>query len=175
MGTCNFNSNSSIIYTIDNSENEFIFEDIMSNIQYEFIAIDKDKNNILEFIKTDNDIGEIYIDFNFMGLNFNIIYKLLLKSGYYSGMNLDYEVSYNYDYNSNFDKFEDIINDIIDYNEVDYIGLFIANKSKLEKKFNYFNKILLDKINEIFSIHCDNKLSVSGRFSDGTCLYNEVV
>ncbi len=179
MGTCNFSYNTDVIYSVNNDEDDFIYDDTKQNLISEF---SNNKNfEFVELNKYDNNrnfggviIGEFYISFNYLNIDFTLCYEIILRGGYYSGFNLDYNFKIDFGCEL-YDDINDIISDLENYYIEDFItkGLFSIHKTRLINKLEKKQSELKKQIEDIFSIYSDTYI-IEGRFSDGTCVYKEI-
>jgi hypothetical protein len=166
MGTSNFyNKNSSKIYACE-IEEDFNYQDLVKNLKFELQAQGFDPTN--EFDNERNFSGQYIATKKIQFTNVNqLIYltiKAVVRSGYYNGVNLDYDFeivgeavnSYNNDFEIN-------QKDDLDYQVArGFKTLFKKAKKTLEKK--------ILKIEKIFGQN-SQALKVGARFSNGETIY----
>lgn len=167
MGTCNFSTSpDGFIYAIDNDD-EFIYNDTIENLKAEL-------NGCPYFYETDaHNIGRLEKDISFLNEEITICYNLFVSSGYYSGLQLDYNAVIIYDNSEyNITDIDALISDLREYSGVNN-GLITIHRKKLEMFLNDYITMLYNITITAYKSY-SNTLSVAGRFSDGTCIYNEV-
>ncbi len=176
MATSNFhNENASQIYSILNCD-DFTFEDTKSNLQY---ALEKqfgvDYSNNKEGTSTGLRsfpaviIGTVSVDkyYEKLDLDLELEIDIIIRDGYYDGMNLDFE----------FNLFENRCSVEID-SELDFIDY--AETDKQAKQYEGYARKWIEKasikyaesIEETFSKH-STKLDVVARFSNGETIYTK--
>jgi len=175
MGTSNFH-NENCLYTIE-AEYEFEYEDTISNITCEF---NKDK----EFYGSDSikleselrsfparSIGSFTLDLEYLEQQITVTIVPLVRSGYYSGANFDYEMNIECEY-SDYDDISDCVDDLLEYGCV-HKGLLTAHRSSLENKVNIWITETVKKITDVYEMFTD-QLVVTAQFSNGETFYAKV-
>lgn len=118
MSANNFASKSSTIFAIETEENdEFIYDDTQENVFYELnedkkLSVDKEN----EFDGDRNYGGNVFASVRLPKTHSSILYpvaSVALRSGYYSGLNLDYEVKYYSEYSGEYFDIDDLPTDVI--------------------------------------------------------------
>lgn len=181
MGTSNYyNKNASSIYAIDEVEDEFVYEDIVENITYSLKELAKVKNR--DCSKTSKEVTELknypstaIVDyetsFNYCNEDITIRLTTMTTSGYYYGMNLDYEVSIFCDsFSDKYDNAESLIYDIKEYS--DNKTLLKLHLSNLENKIEKILKELIDEVESVFKENTE-KLEVEAVSSSGETIYKK--
>ena len=178
MGTANFsNKNASCIFARE-IEDEFEYEMFEENVICDLKdAFPKMFYKKMEYDTNRNYGGKKlgYIELNKFYFKDNVITINIfpvIRSGYYSGVNLDYEYQF---------MFESCGYDVTfhDLSELDSVIDEIAekNKNKLKKYISIWleNNIdkLVKKLEKIYSNNAD-KYKVVGRFSNGETLYEKI-
>jgi len=166
MGTSNFyNKNSSKIYACQ-IEEDFDYQDLVENLQFEFQAQEFDLIN--EFDNERNFCGQYIttkkIEFTNINQSIYLKIKAVVRNGYYSGVNLDYDFEIvGEGVNSYFNDFEINQKDDLDYQvERGFKTLFKKAKKTLEKE--------ILKLEKIFGQN-SQALKVGARFSNGETIY----
>ena len=175
MSTSNFH-NENCLYTIE-AEDEFEYEDTVSNITAEF-------NQDKEFYEDDSikleselrsfparSIGSFTLDFEYLEQQIIVTIVPLVRSGYYSGANFDYEKNINCDY-SDYDDISDCVDDLLKYGCV-HKGLLTAHRSSLENHINIWIAETVKKITDVYEMFTDH-LKVTAQFSNGETFYERV-
>ena len=120
-------------------------------------------------------------------LNVNLTNTIMLRSGYYSGANLDYEVKVETENDtfclSDYSDLGDLIDDIFEsleymvseygYEEGWNVGTFKMQWKNIEK---WLTDTITEQIEECETIceeNCDNHLVCVGRFSNGEAVYEK--
>ena len=179
MATSNFKSSADHIYAVMNDD-EFVYEETRDNLQYEFDRTDRDKSNVFAFVKTHEYeaigegilIGQLYASFDYLGFEFTMVFNIIMRSGYYSGFNLDYEFSCGYD-GDNCDTIEEMVDDFEDYAIEDMKGLYAIHGKRLRVKLEAFHDEIEAEVIRVFEMYSDT-LIVVARFSNGETFYKKV-
>jgi len=182
MGTSNFhNENATRIYA-DECDYEGAYEDLVSNVRYSLQAKDEAKTIQFTFdddISLDSElrsfparsIGTVYENFSFLNADINVELIPLVRSGYYEGANLDYEVSFILE-GENFESITDLISAIQDYPE-DYDttpGLIAIHSNNLQNRLEKSFNTLVEETEATFA-ELTIPLIRLGGLSDGTSVY----
>jgi len=174
MGTSNFyNENASKIYAMqleDDLDYDFLVEDLtllaMGKFKNDFETCDKyEENGLYSF--PGNIIGRIYENFENENGNILVIVNIIIRSGYYSGVNLDYSIELNYEnYN---DRWEDMdlqdqeaFNCDDDFRKLKALTIYKKSIAWLEKNI---------KALEAIYQQIATPLSVIATFSNGETIY----
>jgi hypothetical protein len=166
MGTSNFyNKNSSKIYACQ-IEEDFDYQDLVENLQFELQAQAFDSIN--EFDNERNFCGQYIatkkIEFTNYDQSIYLTIKTVIRNGYYSGVNLDYDFEIVGEAINNYNNdFEINEKDDLDYQVVrGFKTLFKKAKKTLEKE--------ILKLEKIFGQN-SQALKVGARFSNGETIY----
>jgi len=182
MGTSNFhNENATRIYA-DECDYEGAYEDLVENVKYSLLAKDKDRK--IEFTFDDDiilgtelrsfparSIGTVYETFDFLNIDLEVQIIALARSGYYEGVNLDYEINIQ----ANGTDYEDVtglISDIQDYpDDFDTTpGLIAIHAGNLQNKIEKSLETLITETEETFA-EFTMPLVVTAQFSNGETFY----
>ena len=192
MGTSNFNSNHTSCTYVVTLDDDFVWEDIRSNISYELDAIDKSRiyhNGFMwEWSSNDNirlheelrsypatSIGWFYTTFDYYGIDFEISFIPKTVSGYYSDMNLDFEIqitadNYNYVEAESFtDAFTE---DVFKWNEFKYPGLTKARFKDIIIKIESAIETGSELLENVFKQFSDG-YQIAAQFSNGETIYTK--
>ena len=179
MGTSNFRYNTDNIFAVDDNC-EFIYDDTKQNLISEFEFLDRANNHLNFFEKSEFDnnrnfggfiYGSLYFDLYFLNLDIRINYELILRGGYYSGFNLDYE--FNIEYNgSNYEDIDGLISDFMKYDDLNN-GLKTIHKDNFKRLLESNTNRLKSNIETVYKMYSDEYIC-EGHFSDGTALYKAV-
>lgn len=166
MGTGNFyNKNASKIFAVDIQE-DFDYQDLTENLQFDleklgFNAIDESDN---ERNFAGKYIAEKVFDFENKQQSVRLVIQAIVRSGYYSGVNLDYDFKIVGDCVGNYHTdFE--IDEKSDLNYQVARGfktLFKQAKKTLEKEVKVLEKVFAEN---------SDALRVGARFSNGETIY----
>jgi len=97
---------------------------------------------------------------------------IILRAGYYSGANLDYEVTFENDWNSDYEDIKSCIKDAFWNSELNE-GLRAIHSAKLERKIESVLDELIEFVEKIFE-DFTTPLRVVARSSNGATIYEEV-
>jgi hypothetical protein len=201
MGTNNFhNENASKIFAVlmgreehllddegnETEETEYIYpdewecDDLKSNVLYSLKAI-AEKSKTIYFWKSGNAnflqsfeggiLGSLNIDKDYLGITCQVEVTAVLRSGYYEGANLDWELTL---YADGYESCE--ITDFLDeweYQARKYngIGLVSMNRDHVENWANQALTNLTEEVEKVFEEFTEIKLKKVGQFSNGTAVY----
>lgn len=176
MATGNFyNENASRIFA-SACEEEFDYEDLISNVEYGIKALDKlsfnsgkageyldDSSKILEYSLSDTFD---YAD----GTSIECVIHPVARSGYYSGVNLDWICEYYIDGHEvvSDECIKDHLTYYEDYTELKALKTSVARFKRLDK----IKEKLTDKLENIY-LDYTTPLVVTARFSNGETMYAE--
>lgn len=171
MATSNFyNENASRIFASEVQE-DYKYDDLKSNIEYELKSLEE------SFSSSQTNIDYEILDYSLRksfyykdGTSIEAIIRPIIRSGYYSGVNLDWIYELKFD-SSEIETEDDIKDDLIyysDYKEGKARKVSIARFKKLNKYKDY----LVEKLEKIYSDYT-TPLKVSARFSNGETLYEK--
>lgn len=169
MATSNFhNVNSSKIFAVE-LEDEWDYDDLLSNIKYSF-----DNNGKYDISETGEDPYELRSYPSRMLLSVEDSYGdleegfltikvcVIIRSGYYSGVNLDWVCFFDYD--DSYEEFEDLV-ESMKYNDV-----YLTEEQKQEILKRREDLIeYVEKQYEKLTI----PLNVVARFSNGETIYEK--
>ena len=182
MGTSNFSSSTNVIHAVD-CDDEFTYSDTRDNLQSEFNAIDEDKSNVFEFVNKDEwdgdrnfagkIIGQLYSSFTYLDIDFELTLNIIMRSGYYSGFNMDYEFGCSSN-DGQYDSVDEMIDDLEEYDlESSFKGLYAIHGNRLRVKLDTLHDELKLKAIEVFKQYSD-QLVVTAQFSNGETFYKKV-
>jgi len=174
MATGNFyNRNANSIFAIE-IENDWDYDDLKDNLKSIF------KNNHLYswFSKDDVEpnynrsypgtlLGTLYEDVDVSGLKANINVDIIIRSGYYSGVNLDWDLEIEVGYDT-LQSVDDITIDMIceDEFERQYFESF-------KKECENVKERMIEYIEKVYSEN-SIALGVTARFSNGETIYHKL-
>jgi hypothetical protein len=175
MATSNFhNVNASKIFAIEIVE-EFEYQDLIDNLTYELeakgfhIGSGRDSNELRSF--PSKVIGSKTISKSFNGVEVEVEISAIVRSGYYSGVNLDWEINY-----CNGRNFEgelpdtDYIAEDLEYYGNMNRGMALIQAKNVHKFFEKTKNILSTELETIFENY-STPLIVVARFSNGETMY----
>ena len=178
MGTSNFyNNNASRVFAISDSEieDQWEWDDLIENIKCSFDSKGFDREDGYEgglrsYPGTYIASKTVYKSFGELEVGIEI--KAILRSGYYSGANIDWEVNYNLAGDSFSDEKpdkDDIIEAFWRYYDVK------AGMATIQSKniFKFYEKTEQELVNEVEAILTEvtEPLVVTARFSNGETWY----
>lgn len=190
MATANFyNKNASNIYAIL-QENEYdgsIYDDVKDNISNDLEAYAKNseaytKNSEAYSVHSNNYyedaslIEVVSITDDIAGIPLFIDIEILMRSGYYTGANLDYEIKYSVG-NVEIDDLSEAFETFYDVATWDYgmnKGLAKIQAKNAAKRLEAMSNELVENVEKILKENCTHILQVSERFSNGETWYSEV-
>lgn len=175
MATSNFhNVNASHIFACS-TENEWDYEDLKDNLSYEFKnhadwydGNKSDPNELRSF--PSRVLGSLTKSFSYNDFSLEVWVSPLIRSGYYDGVNLDWNA--HYFINGNEYEIDDLETGI------EYETSFTAYKRKAyallaEKKAEKLRDELVEVTENIFNQYSE-KYGVTARFSNGETMYHKV-
>lgn len=175
MATSNFyNENASRIFAAECAE-EFDYEDLVSNLEYALRELDEsfssgragdyidNSSKILDFSL--NDTFD-YVD----GTSIEVVIHPVIRSGYYSGVNLDYIFDYFIDGSEveSDDCIKDYLVDFEGYSELKALKTSVSRFKRLDK----IKEKLAAKLEKIYADYT-TPLVVAARFSNGETIYEK--
>jgi hypothetical protein len=177
MATSNFlNRNASNVFAVE-IENDFDYDDIKENLKYHFLS-ENFKYDFTEINKWNNDrnfsgfiIGAVQDSVNIQELfDIDVNINVIIRSGYYSGVNLDWELDI-CTYYENLDSVDDITLELLqeDYPD-ENITEDIVQKTidSIQEKINE----LTEEIENVFKQY-STPLNVYATFSNGETIYQK--
>lgn len=190
MATGNFyNKNANNIYAIlqENEYDDFIYDDVKNNISYDLEAYTKNSKaytkNLKAYLGYSNNYYEdaslfevVSITNEIAGIPISVDIEILMRSGYYEGANLDYEIKYSVD-NDEIDDLSEAFQAFYDVATWDYDmnkGLAKIQAKNAAKRLEAMSNELVENVEKILKENCTHVLQVSERFSNGETWYSEV-
>ena len=175
MSTSNFhNVNASAIFAVP-LENDFDYEDLVDNLKSEL----KDNSDYVDYGKTDPNelrsfpsrtLGSIRRYHQYKDFYVEVCVTPVIRSGYYDGVNLDWNV----DYSINGDSYDiDELENGIGYNTALPISKIKAYSLLAEKKAEKLKNEIVEKVESIFSDYSE-KYGVTAVFSNGETIYHKL-
>jgi len=177
MATSNFhNVNASHIFACS-LENEWDYEDLVDNLKSEL----SNDSDYVDYGKTDHNecrsfpsrtLGSIRKYHQYKDFYVEVCVTPVIRSGYYEGVNLDWNVDYLINGDVSYDSLDFYIDDIA------YCGNLPKSKAttyaKLaEKKAEKLKNEIVEKLESIYSDY-SIKLGVTARFSNGETIYHKI-
>jgi hypothetical protein len=198
MGTSNFfNKNASRIFAIgmsyeqpiiDEDGNETDEMETQSIDSYEWEDIKREIKAAIAELPDFNGLGSDYNDRNYYGTNVGELWKYrtylnfevgvelqaYVRSGYYEGANLDWEVAYIFE-GEKYNDVDDLIEYFIDRAD-DFAkkGLAVMHSKNVRKYLDTTERYLVDQIEKVFAEQSGVQLEVTARFSNGETIYSKV-
>ena len=183
MATGNFyNKNASYIYAIipKNEHDYFIYDDVEDNISNDLEAYTKNSKAYLgyanKYYRDASLIEVVSITDEVAGVPLTVSIEVLMRSGYYEGANLDYEINYNVesvefdDLSEAFQAYFDVATYDFDMNK----GLAKIQAKNAANRLKAMSEELIENVEKILKANCTHVLQVSAQFSNGETLYSEV-
>ena len=175
MATSNFhNVNASAIFAVP-LENDFDYEDLVDNLKSEL----KDNSDYVDYGKTDPNelrsfpsrtLGSIRKYHQYKDFYVEVCVTPVIRSGYYSGVNLDWNV----DYTINGDIYDiDELENGIGYNTALPISKIKVYSSLAEKKAEKLKNDIVEKLEAIYNNYSD-RYGVTAVFSNGETIYHKL-
>jgi hypothetical protein len=177
MATSNFhNVNATHIFACS-LENEWDYEDLVDNLKSEL----SNDSDYVDYGKTDHNecrsfpsrtLGSIRKYHQYKDFYVEVCVTPVIRSGYYEGVNLDWNVDYSINGDAQYDNNDFYIEDIAWYGK---LPKSTATKyAKLaEKKAEKLRNEIVEKLESIYSDY-SMKLGVTARFSNGETIYHKV-
>ena len=175
MATSNFhNVNASAIFAVP-LENDFDYEDLICNLESElsnnpdYVDYGKtDKNELRSF--PSRTLGSIRKYHQYKDFYVEVCVTPVIRSGYYSGVNLDWNV----DYTINGDIYDiDELENGIGYNTALPISKIKVYSSLAEKKAEKLKNDIVEKLEAIYNNYSD-RYGVTAVFSNGETIYHKL-
>ncbi len=161
MGTSNFlNKNASKIFAVSEENSEFLKADLVTALKkdssfYAYEQYDSERNY------SDISLGEFGLRLESSSISISPI----IRSGYYEGVNLDFEIQIKDFQGEPWDSFEELASYLLESEELKFKRDF----QQLKK----FQRETIKKLEKIFAEFSDHKLKVLARFSNGETMYCE--
>ena len=183
MATANFyNKNASNIYVIfqENEYDDFIYQDARDNISNDLEVYTKNSKAYLGY-SNNNYIDDYLIEVvsiteEVAGIPLSVDIEVLMRSGYYEGANLDYEINYRAD-SVEFDDLSEAFQAYFDVATYDFDmnkGLATIQAKNAANRLEAMSEELIENVEKILKANCTHVLQVSARFSNGETWYSEV-
>ena len=175
MATSNFhNVNASAIFAVP-LEHEFDYEDLVCTLESElsnnpdYVDYGKtDKNELRSF--PSRTLGSIRKYHQYKDFYVEVCVTPVIRSGYYSGVNLDWNV----DYTINGDIYDiDELENGIGYNTALPISKIKVYSSLAEKKAEKLKNDIVEKLEAIYNNYSD-RYGVTAVFSNGETIYHKL-
>ena len=183
MATSNFyNKNANGIYAIfqEDEYDDFIYDDVKDNISNDLVAYVKNSNAYLghsnNYYKDASIIEVVSLTDEVASVPFTVSIEVLMRSGYYEGANLDYEINYNVesvefdDLSDAWQAYFDVATWAFDMNR----GLATIQARNASKRLEIISNELIENVEKILKENCTHFLQVSARFSNGETWYSEI-
>ena len=177
MATSNFhNVNASHIFACA-LENEWDYEDLVDNLKSEL----SNDSDYVDYGKTDHNecrsfpsrtLGSIRKYHQYKDFYVEVCVTPVIRSGYYEGVNLDWNVDYLINGDASYDSPDFYINDIAHYGNLPKSKATTYAKLA-EKKAEKLKNEIVEKLESIYSDY-SMKLGVTARFSNGETIYHKV-
>jgi hypothetical protein len=177
MATSNFhNVNATHIFACS-LENEWDYEDLVDNLKSEL----SNDSDYVDYGKTDHNecrsfpsrtLGSIRKYHQYKDFYVEVCVTPVIRSGYYEGVNLDWNVDYLINGDASYDSPDFYINDIAHYGNLPKSKATTYAKLA-EKKAEKLKNEIVEKLESIYSDY-SMKLGVTARFSNGETIYHKV-
>ena len=183
MATANFyNKNASYIYAIipKNEHDYFIYDDVEDNISNDLKDYTENSKAYLgysnKYYRDASLIEVVSITDEVAGIPLSVDIEVLMRSGYYEGANLDYEISYRAE-SVEFDDLSEAYQAYFDVATYDFDmnkGLAKIQARNAVNRLEAMSEELIENVEKILKANCTHVLQVVARFSNGETLYSEV-
>ena len=175
MSTSNFhNVNASAIFAVQ-LEDEWAYDDLVENLKSQL----NNDPNYVDYGKSDpnelrsfpsRSLGSIRKYHEYKDFYVEVCVTPVIRSGYYDGVNLDWNV----DYSINGDSYDiDELENGIGYNTALPISKIKAYSLLAEKKAEKLKNEIVEKVESIFSDYSD-RYGVTAVFSNGETIYHKL-
>ena len=177
MATSNFhNENASAIFAVQ-LEHEFDYDDLVENLKSElnndpdYVDYGKtDKHELRSF--PSRTLGSIRKYVQYKDFYVEVCVTPVIRSGYYDGVNLDWNVDYLINGDAQYDNTDFYIDDIAHYGSMSKSKA--TKYAKLaEKKAEKVKNQIVEKVESIFSDYSE-KYGVTAVFSNGETIYHKL-
>ena len=177
MATSNFhNENASAIFAVQ-LEHEFDYDDLVDNLKSElnndpdYVDYGKtDKHELRSF--PSRTLGSIRKYAQYKDFYVEVCVTPVIRSGYYDGVNLDWNVDYLINGDASYDTPEFYIDDIAHYGNLSK-SKAIQYAKLAEKKAEKVKNQIVEKVESIFSDYSE-KYGVTAVFSNGETIYHKL-
>ena len=183
MATGNFyNKNASNIYAIypENAHDDFIFQDVETNVSEAIDEYIRESNGYwttsMIGYRDAKKIESFYVSEELAGISIGIKIDVLMRSGYYEGANLDYEISYFVE-SVEFDELSEAwqaFYDVATYDCDMRVGFAKIQAKNASNRLSALHDRVVSDVEKILKENCTHILQVSARFSNGETWYSEV-
>jgi hypothetical protein len=175
MATSNFhNVNASAIFAVQ-LKDEWAYDDLVENLKSQL----NNDPNYVDYGKSDpnelrsfpsRSLGSIRKYHEYKDFYVEVCVTPVIRSGYYDGVNLDWNV----DYSINGDSYDiDELENGIGYNTALPISKIKAYSLLAEKKAEKLKNEIVEKVESIFSDYSD-RYGVTAVFSNGETIYHKL-
>jgi hypothetical protein len=177
MATSNFhNENASAIFAVQ-LEHEFDYDDLVENLKSElnndpdYVDYGKtDKNELRSF--PSRTLGSIRKYVEYKDFYVEVCVTPVIRSGYYDGVNLDWNVDYLINGDAQYDNTDFYIDDIAHYGSMSK-SKAIKYAKLAEKKAEKVKNQIVEKVESIFADYSE-KYGVTAVFSNGETIYHKL-
>ena len=177
MATSNFhNENASAIFAVQ-LEHEFDYDDLVDNLKSElnndpdYVDYGKtDKHELRSF--PSRTLGSIRKYAQYKDFYVEVCVTPVIRSGYYDGVNLDWNVDYLINGDASYDSPDFYIDDIAHYGNLSK-SKAIKYAKLAEKKAEKIKNQIVEKVESIFSDYSE-KYGVTAVFSNGETIYHKL-
>ena len=177
MSTSNFhNVNASAIFAVP-LENDFDYEDLVDNLKSEL----NNDSDYVDYGKTDPNelrsfpsrtLGSIRKYHQYKDFYVEVCVTPVIRSGYYSGCNLDWNVDYLINGDASYDSPAFYIDDIAWYGKLSKSKANVY-ASLASKKAEKIKNQIVEKVESIFADYSD-RYGVTAVFSNGETIYHKL-
>ena len=177
MATSNFhNVNASAIFAVP-LEHEFDYEDLVCNLESEL----SNNPDYVDYGKTDKHelrsfpsrtLGSIRKYHQYKDFYVEVCVTPVIRSGYYSGANLDWNVDYLINGDASYDSPAFYIDDIAWYGKLPKSKASVY-ASLASKKAEKIKNQIVEKVESIFADYSD-RYGVTAVFSNGETIYHKL-
>jgi len=177
MATSNFhNVNASAIFAVQ-LEHEFDYDDLVENLKSElnndpdYVDYGKtDKHELRSF--PSRTLGSIRKYAQYKDFYVEVCVTPVIRSGYYDGVNLDWNVDYLINGDTQYDNTDFYIDDIAHYGSMSK-SKAVKYAKLAEKKAEKVKNQIVEKVESIFSDYSE-KYGVTAVFSNGETIYHKL-
>lgn len=184
MGTANFyNQNASKYFVIEDktgedeeNDYEFIFDETIEMVKDLLDTSASENKRYFDSDKADIDrnrnfdstsLGSYIDEFDYCNSNIKIKILPIIRCGYYSGANLDFEKEFVID-SDTYTELSEVLDHIREYGS----NVFKLNLSNFEKKASELEKSMINEVEKQFEKITEPYVCI-GRFSNGEALYEK--